>query len=60
MKMFYPASVNFVRQLKFSEFKPEIRAGIYFENKEREFSARNFGYTKASSASDFDVTTLAG
>jgi hypothetical protein len=52
------ASVNFVRQLKISGFNPEIRAGIYFEDKEREFSARNFGYSKAGSESDLGVTTL--
>lgn len=52
------ASVNFVRQLEFSEFKPEIRAGFYFEDKQRDFSARNFGYSKASSASLFGMTAL--
>ena len=52
------ASVNFVRQLDFAEFKPEIRAGFYFEDKKREFSARNFGYAKASNESVFGMTTL--
>jgi hypothetical protein len=52
------AAFNFTRHLRFSEFKPEIKAGIYFENKNRDFTARNFGYAKASNASDFDKTTL--
>ena len=52
------ASANFVRQLTFSEFKPEIRAGFYFEDKKRDFSARNFGYSKASNESVLGRTIL--
>jgi outer membrane receptor protein involved in Fe transport len=52
------ASVNFTRQLTFSEFKPEIKAGIYLESKMRDFGARNFGYQKGSNESEFDKTTL--
>jgi len=52
------ASVNFVKQLTFSEFKPEIRAGLYYEDKKRDFAARNFGYSKATNESDFGMTTL--
>ena len=52
------ASVNFVKQLSFSEFKPEIRAGFYYEDKKRDFSARNFGYAKATNESVFGMTTL--
>ncbi len=51
-------SVNFVRQLDINGFKPELRAGFYYENKNSEFAARNFGYSKASNASDFGLTTL--
>jgi hypothetical protein len=54
----FSASVNFFRQLSFSGFRPELRAGIYLENKKRDFTARNFGYSKAGPASDFDRTTL--
>ena len=54
----YSVAVNFFRQLDFSGFRPELRAGIYIENKKREFTARNFGYSKAGSASEFDRTTL--
>jgi hypothetical protein len=52
------ASANFVRQFNFSGFKPEFRTGFYFEDKKREFAARNFGYSKASSESAFNMTTL--
>ncbi len=52
------SSVNLVRQLNFSGFSPEIRTGIYFEDKRRVFKARNFGYSKASNASSFGVTSL--
>jgi TonB-dependent receptor len=51
-------AVNFSRQLDISGFAPEIRAGIYLEDKNREFAARNFGYVKASSESTFSLTTL--
>jgi TonB-dependent receptor len=50
-------AVNFTRQLDFSGFKPELRAGFYFEDKKREFSARNFGYSKASPQSGYGSTT---
>jgi TonB-dependent receptor len=52
------ASVNFMKQLTFAEFKPEIRAGFYYEDKERDFSARNFGYSKSTNESVFGMTTL--
>jgi TonB-dependent receptor len=52
------ASVNVVRQFAFSEFKPELRAGFYFEDKNRDFSARNFGYSKASNTSVMGMTDL--
>jgi outer membrane receptor for ferrienterochelin and colicin len=52
------ASVNFSEKFNFTSFKPEIKAGLYFEDKEREFNARNFGYAKASPESVFAQTTL--
>jgi TonB-dependent receptor len=54
----YSVAINLFRKLDFSGFSPELRVGIYFESKGREFTARNFGYSKASQASDFDRTTL--
>jgi hypothetical protein len=50
--------VNFTRQLNLGGFQPEIKAGVYLENKERTFHARNFGYAKGSSVSEFGQTYL--
>jgi hypothetical protein len=52
------AMVNFTRQLSLGGFQPEIKAGVYLENKERTFNARNFGYAKGSSVSAFGQTYL--
>ena len=52
------ATINFVRQLDFYGFKPEIRVGLYFEDKKREFAARNFGYSRAGNESAFGMTVL--
>lgn len=51
-------AVNVTRQFDFSGFTPELKAGFYYENKTRDFSSRNFGYTRASALSGFSVTTL--
>lgn len=50
--------VNYTRQLNMGGFQPELKAGIYIENKDRSFHARNFGYAKASSESVFGQTYL--
>lgn len=52
------ASVNFTKEFDFSGFKPEMRSGIYLENKIRQFNARNFGWSTAGSQSAFGITTL--
>ncbi|MCX6335437.1 MAG: carboxypeptidase-like regulatory domain-containing protein [Bacteroidia bacterium] len=52
-------SVNFTRKLIINSFMPEIKTGLYYEQKQRSFNARNFGYAKGSSASVFGQTTLA-
>jgi TonB-dependent receptor len=52
------ASVNFNREFDFSGFRPELRMGIYYEDKSRKFLARNFGYSKASASSTFDRSLL--
>jgi len=52
------AMANFTRQLSFGGFQPEIKAGLYLENKNRTFNARNFGYAKGSSESEFGQTYL--
>jgi hypothetical protein len=54
----YSGSINFSHQFTFSEFTPELRAGIYYEDKARDFSARNFGYAKASGESTLSLTSL--
>jgi outer membrane receptor for ferrienterochelin and colicin len=51
-------SVNFTKKLKINGFTPEIKAGVYFEDKQRSFNARNFGYARASLLSGFGQTTL--
>lgn len=52
------AMVNFTKQLGSGEFQPEIKVGVYFENKDRSFHARNFGYAKGSPESTFGQTYL--
>jgi len=52
------ALINFTRQLDMGGFKPEIKVGLYIENKDRSFHARNFGYAKASLESVFGQTYL--
>jgi outer membrane receptor for ferrienterochelin and colicin len=51
-------TVNFTHQFDISGFKPELKTGFYYENKERVFTARNFGYAKASLASTLGQTSL--
>jgi outer membrane receptor protein involved in Fe transport len=50
--------LNITKQLDLGGFQPEIKAGLYIENKDRSFHARNFGYAKASPASLFGQTYL--
>ncbi len=52
------ASMNYTRKIDLNGFTPELKTGLYFENKQRYFNARNFGYAKGSSASLFSRTTL--
>ena len=52
------AAMNLNYKLKISGFRPDLKAGFYLENKNREFVARNFGYAKGSSLSAFDKTNL--
>jgi hypothetical protein len=50
--------INLVKEFDFSGFNPELRSGIYLEDKSRIFSARNFGYEKGSSESVLGLTSL--
>jgi hypothetical protein len=52
------ALLNYTRKLNLGGFNPEIKSGIYFENKDRRFNARNFGYAKGSIESTFGQTYL--
>jgi hypothetical protein len=52
------SSLNFTYKMNITGFRPEIKAGFYFENKDRRFIARNFGYAKGSNQSEFGQTTL--
>jgi len=54
----YSGGINLVKKLDISGYQPELRLGLYLEDKNRQFSARNFGYEKASSLSDFGITSL--
>ncbi len=52
------ASVNIVKRFTFKDFKPELKTGFYLENKSRDFSARNFGYSVASNQSTMGMSYL--
>ncbi len=54
----YSASVNLTKQFDINGFNPELRTGLYYEDKDRYFSARNFGYARAGSESVFARTVL--
>lgn len=54
------ATVNFRHTFNFSKqsfFEPEFSAGVFIEQKDRTFNARNLGYTKANSA-QFDQSLI--
>lgn len=52
------AVFNFSRKLNIAGISPELKTGIYFENKNRVFNARNFGYARASFESTFGQSEL--
>jgi len=41
-------SLNYSHKLNIGGFKPELKAGIYIENKSRNFTSRRFTYSKQS------------
>lgn len=49
----YIGSVNLSNTFEISDFKPELKVGIYYEMKDRSFNARNIGYA-ISNFSKFD------
>ncbi|HEX2922310.1 MAG TPA: carboxypeptidase-like regulatory domain-containing protein [Bacteroidales bacterium] len=54
----YSASLNITRIYDLGGFKPELKAGLYYEVKDRSFSARNFGYARSGNLSDLGTTYL--
>lgn len=50
--------LNFTQKLRISGIDAEIKAGAFAENRERRFTARNFGYTISDDASAFAATSL--
>jgi hypothetical protein len=54
----YSVSVNLTKKYDLNGFLPEMKAGFYYEDKYRKFSARNFGYARAGNASLFSRTSL--
>ncbi len=50
--------LNFTQKFRVSNIDAEIKAGFFAENRERTFTARNFGYTISDDASGFASTSL--
>lgn len=55
----YSGAVNYDQQLKFGNWQPEFKAGIYTERKTRSFEARLLGYAIAKTSSfNWDIAYL--
>jgi len=50
--------LNLLFRPVFFRINPDVRTGIYYENKSRNFNSRNFGYAKGSLSSSFGQTSL--
>lgn len=50
--------LNFTQKFNEGRIDCEIRTGIFAENRERSFRARNFGYAVSSDASPFSATSM--
>ncbi|MFZ4548485.1 MAG: carboxypeptidase-like regulatory domain-containing protein, partial [Bacteroidales bacterium] len=44
----YTGNFNFDNTFQFGEFKPELKAGLYIEKKDRDFNSRSIGYAIAN------------
>jgi TonB-dependent receptor len=51
------AGVNFSQKFKLDIFQPELKAGVYYESKQRDFTNRVFNYAK-SGRSNFYYTDI--
>lgn len=47
-------SINHEQKFKIGDFRPELKSGVYIENKSRTFQARLLGYMKSSDSTDID------
>ncbi|HPE57750.1 MAG TPA: TonB-dependent receptor [Bacteroidales bacterium] len=52
------ADVNFNTKFLFGNFQPSLKAGVYSENKYRDFGIRTFGILRAGTTSQFDFDIL--
>ncbi len=50
--------LNFTQKFRMGNIETEFKTGVLAENRERAFTARNFGYTMASEASSFASTAM--
>jgi len=50
------AGVNFSHKINIKPFQPELKAGAFFEKKQREFTNRVFNYAKSASSSLYYAT----
>ncbi len=46
----YNGSFNFDNTFTFGNFKPQLKAGVYLEKKDREFTSRSIGYAIANTS----------
>lgn len=46
----YNFTANFKQKIKIKNFKPELKAGVYFEKKDRQFNTRLIGYRIAKTS----------
>lgn len=54
----YSGMLNFTRKFEEGKIDWEFRTGLFAENRDRTFSARNFGYAVSGDTSPFSATTL--
>jgi TonB-dependent receptor len=46
---------NYEQKFKFNDFRPELKAGVYVENKTRIFNARILGYKKSTDSTNINL-----
>jgi hypothetical protein len=54
----FSGTANYSQKLKISNFEPELKTGFYIEDKNRQFTDRTFGFSKAGNESLFGITSL--